>query len=248
MCTVTYLPLKNGFILTSNRDERLLRKPSTPPEIQVINGVSVLFPRDTEANGTWMATAQNGRSVCLLNGAFEPHRHNPPYSKSRGLVVLDLFKSNTAEAFNAEYNLEGIEPFTMVIVENGTLYELRWDGKQKYFKELNPQMPHIYSSATLYTKPVIAMREKWFTDWLIKHNTYLVNEILSFHLFAGEGDAATQIHMSRAGIVQTVSVTSIVVDGEMHNMYYADLRDKQEVDFNIYGFEPNSSTKDIKIG
>jgi len=82
MCTVTYLPLKKGFILTSNRDERLLRKPSTVPQIQLINKVAVLFPRDMEANGTWMATAQNGRSVCLLNGAFEPHHHNPLTEKA----------------------------------------------------------------------------------------------------------------------------------------------------------------------
>jgi hypothetical protein len=248
MCTVTYLPLHKGFILTSNRDERLLRKPSTAPQIQIINDVSVLFPRDTEANGTWMATSQNGKSICLLNGAFEPHHHNPPYRKSRGLVVLDFFENNTAEEFNAEYDLKGIEPFTMVIVEKHALYELRWDGTKKYFTELNPQIPHIYSSATLYTKPVIAMREKWFADWLTQHTEYLVNEILIFHLFAGEGDTATQIRMSRAGIVQTVSITSIVVDGETHNMYYADLRNNPDVDFNIYGFEPNSSATPIKIG
>src|SRR4051812_22764348 len=73
MCTVTYLPLKEGFIITSNRDERLVRKPADAP--QIISGLNtrILFPRDGEAGGTWIATSENNRTVCLLNGAFVPH-------------------------------------------------------------------------------------------------------------------------------------------------------------------------------
>ena len=60
MCTVTYLPLQdNGFILTSNRDEAIVRKISLPPAKYTINNTSVFFPKDQEANGTWIATSSN---------------------------------------------------------------------------------------------------------------------------------------------------------------------------------------------
>jgi len=39
MCTVTYLPLAdNRFILTSNRDEGVMRKPALMPEVYEIAG------------------------------------------------------------------------------------------------------------------------------------------------------------------------------------------------------------------
>src|SRR5579871_6575106 len=128
MCTVTYLPTPTGYILTSNRDEALVRKPAEIPDSVAIGNCQVLFPRDGEAGGTWIATADNGRTVCLLNGAFTRHKHNPPYRKSRGLVVLDFFTLPNAKAFADSYDLTGIEPFTILVIEKSMLYELRWDG------------------------------------------------------------------------------------------------------------------------
>lgn len=89
MCTVTYLPVSTGFVLTQNRDEAPTRSP------QIISkekrfGTELLFPKDTKAGGTWIATARDGRTACLLNGAFEKHKHEPPYRLSRGLVLLDF--------------------------------------------------------------------------------------------------------------------------------------------------------------
>jgi len=236
MCTVTYLPTPAGFILTSNRDEALLRKAANLPDTEMIAGNKVLFPRDGEAGGTWVATADNGRTVCLLNGAFVRHNRNPPYRKSRGLVVLDFFKSASAQSFNNDYDLQGIEPFTLVIIENSRLFELRWDGQQKYFKPLDPAQPHIHCSATLYTPEVIAMRQKWFAAWLEKHKTYEVADILRFHLFAGEGDEHTQVRMSIYGIVQTVSITCIELTGHRQHMYYSDLKGEKSYYFGAYGF------------
>ncbi|NDC40852.1 MAG: hypothetical protein EBZ77_04755, partial [Chitinophagia bacterium] len=55
MCTVTYLPLDNGHILTSNRDEQLLRQAAAPPELIEGKTGGILFPRDGKAGGTWIA-------------------------------------------------------------------------------------------------------------------------------------------------------------------------------------------------
>lgn len=239
MCTVTYLPTSTGFILTSNRDEALIRKPAESPRSELIAGHQVVFPRDGEAHGTWIASADNQRTVCLLNGAFVRHHHNPPYRKSRGLVVLDLFKTDSALNFHKNYDLQGIEPFTMVISEGNELSEFRWDGNEKFFKPLDSQKPYIYCSVTLYTPEVIAMRQRWFANWLAMHNEYRVEDILSFHLFAGEGDEHTQVRMSVAGIIQTVSITCIQSAGKEQTMYYSDLKGEKNIYFNATGFKNN---------
>src|ERR1019366_4531236 len=119
--------------------------------------------------------------------------HNPPYRMSRGLVVLDFFKTDSVFNFHQNYNLQGIETFTMVIIENKEIFEFRWDGSEKFFKSLDAALPHIRCSATLYTPEVITMRERWFVDWLAGHGDYRIEDILSFHLFADEGDAYTQV-------------------------------------------------------
>ena len=95
MCTVTYLPLKDGFIITSNRDEGLLRKPAEVPKVLVNGKLKILFPRDGDAGGTWICTAEGGRTVCLMNGALCGIITNPRTGKSRGLVVLNFFGKPT---------------------------------------------------------------------------------------------------------------------------------------------------------
>jgi hypothetical protein len=237
MCTVTYLPTYNGFLLTSNRDEALIRKPAARPLVYHSASGPILFPRDGDAGGTWIATSANYRTVCLLNGAFYPHHHNPPYKKSRGLVVLDFFDSESVKAFVDTCDLNGIEPFTMLLIEEKKLYEFRWDGVQKYFKEIDATQPLIRCSVTLYAPEVIALREKWFSNWLQKHNKYEAKEILKFHLFAGENDAGTNIRMSRSGLVKTVSVTCIERSGNMQKMYYSSLQGNNGFYFSEHGFD-----------
>jgi uncharacterized protein with NRDE domain len=237
MCTVTYLPLKNGFLLTSNRDERTVRKLALKPEVQEINGVVLLFPKDQHAGGTWIATAPNNRTVCLLNGAFEPHIPSPPYRKSRGLVVLDFFSYNTTDEFATTYILQDIEPFTMLIAEQEKLLELHWNGIQCNFTVLNPLTPHIRSSSTLYTPQIKKLREDWFAEWLNKHVSYTIEDVLSFHLFGGEGeDAANKVRMKREGFVQTVSITCVQNENGKSKMHYADLVNCTENSFQTFSF------------
>ncbi len=73
MCTVTFIGSKeNEFILTSNRDEKILRE-TERPSIYRINSREVAFPKDKLAGGTWIAMGGSGVVCCLLNGAFELH-------------------------------------------------------------------------------------------------------------------------------------------------------------------------------
>ncbi|MBK6665833.1 MAG: NRDE family protein [Saprospiraceae bacterium] len=70
MCTVSYMPTKSGFILTSSRDESKVRK-ALPPATYHLHGQDLVFPKDILAGGTWIAASERGQVACLLNGAFD---------------------------------------------------------------------------------------------------------------------------------------------------------------------------------
>lgn len=224
MCTVTFLPKKNGqYLLTSNRDEAPHRSPENITT-DFIGGQQLAFPRDEEAGGTWIVMSGADRLVCILNGAFEKHDRKPPYRRSRGLMALDYFLYPNVDAFIADYELIGMEPFTMILCECGRLVELVWDEKQAHVTELDASAPHIWSSSTLYEAEVKTKRKAWFDTWLKEHSIpYKRDQILHFHRTAGDGDTYNDVVMNRNNIVRTVSITSIEKGDNRMDMRYHDL-------------------------
>jgi hypothetical protein len=209
MCTVTYISPSNGhFILTSNRDEQANRS-AKQLVTQEQYGHQLMFPQDSAAGGTWIAASNSQRVVCLLNGAFEAHRPEPPYRLSRGIMVLESFGYHKPLDFFQQYDFFGIEPFTLIMADVMELWELRWDGSHLFFKELNPREPHIWSSSTLYPEPIRQKRLEWFSGWWKQGRRYELEEVLAFHRTAGTGDHRNDVVMNREGVVQTVSISSI---------------------------------------
>ena len=239
MCTVSYLPLPGeGFIITSTRDEKSLRKPALTPEKYDIHDEQVYFPRDTDAGGTWIATLPGGHTLCLLNGGFVIHESSPPYRRSRGLVLLDFYRYNDVAGFRDQYDFKGIEPFTLLIrnyhgtapgVAGPLFDELRWDGEQVHHTPLNPELPAIWSSVTLYSAEVISQRKQWFEQWLAGHPEFTVGSAVNFHKTAGTGgNIQNDILMNRDNEVRTVSITSILRDPLRYEYYYEDVINQQQ--------------------
>ena len=170
MCTLTYIPVhQQDFIFTTNRDEKPGRI-ALYPDHYTIGNYKMLFPKDSEASGTWMLIHEKNYSLCLLNGAFEKHEHKPPYRKSRGLVVLEYAQYKNTVDFVKHYNFQGIEPFTLVIInydKERSLEEVRWDASSIHYRKLDAQKVAIWSSATLYPSE-IADKRKWKTYLIIK--------------------------------------------------------------------------------
>ena len=140
MCTITFVPLRQGFIFTSNRDEHVSRSDVDFPSEMVANGKTVYFPKDPLANGTWIAASAT-QLICLINGGFVKHSHRPPYRKSRGLIVLEQFEFENFKVFTEKIYLSDIEPFTMISIEwegreEILLTELIWDGQVKHVRNL----------------------------------------------------------------------------------------------------------------
>jgi hypothetical protein len=236
MCTVTYLPISSTeFILTSNRDERVNRAIALQPKQYRITDKNIYFPKDAEAGGTWIAASENNYTLCLLNGGFQKHLHQPPYRISRGIMLLDFFKYNDAVLFSKSYNFIGIEPFTLLIIcTTNTLcfYKLVWDGKNVFLQHVDEDKPHIFSSATLYNKETIAARQFWFNDFLSKQN-FSQEAILHFHQFAGDGNAEHNVLMNKNNVLKTVSITTVHRSTSNLMMHYLDTQSNTETSLRV---------------
>jgi len=211
MCTVTFIPTRKQFILTSNRDEKKARSSASGPAVYPFESGKILFPKDGDAGGTWIAVHENGNAIVFLNGAIHAHKPKPPYKKSRGLILVDLIDSSTPYNSFIAINLNNIEPFTAIIWDDGHLFECRWDGKQKHYEMIESSEPRIWSSCTLYDAMVIEKRKSWFETWIKKNPDPSQEEILHFHQFTGDGDKHNDLLMNREGNIFTVSITSLAI-------------------------------------
>ncbi|MGQ0738856.1 MAG: NRDE family protein [Bacteroidota bacterium] len=223
MCTVTYIPVKEKILITSSRDEKNAREEAVHPSLQLYNETKLVFPRDAAAGGTWIAMKENGDAAVLLNGAFFKHAPSPAYRQSRGIILLDVLSAERPSLRFTKIDLGGIEPFTLILFESGSLFEFRWDGNEKYCKQLTAGRPHIWSSTTLYDGFVIKKREHWFAKFLNRNPSPTQQDVVNFHRFSGDGDKRNDLLMRRDDVYSTVSITSILLTHERGSMKYLDI-------------------------
>ena len=228
MCTVTFIPAPDGIYLTSNRDERLTRGKALFPVRAAWEGQELVYPKDADAGGSWIALKSSGDAAVLLNGAFTRHRRQPAYRQSRGLVFLDIIRSGDPAGCFEAMDLEGIEPFTLVLFCSGLLKECRWDGERKHIARLNSRHPYIWSSATLYSYEVSRDRQRWLRQWYAAASDINTQSILDFHRTAGSDDPENGLVIDRQGKITTMSITSIRLAAPRASMLYLDLQANKE--------------------
>lgn len=220
MCTVTYIPAQEGFFLTSNRDESPTRITEAPKPYELWNGACrVVFPRDGQAGGSWIAMASGGQVACLLNGAFEKHERKLPYRKSRGLILLEYFDGNSPTEFAEQVDLHQIEPFTLLLINQDEFCELRYDGNERYIRILDKEQPYIWSSATLYNAEEAKQKEQRFFTWLDSSPALSTQSIMEFH-----GLHNSNGYLLDKPQVKTVSITSVNLQPDALDMHYVDLQ------------------------
>lgn len=224
MCTVTFIAKGNDdFILTSNRDEIPERTTLAPQEYTEEN-VKLIYPKDILAGGTWIGISEKSRLINLLNGGFEAHQREANYKISRGVVVKHLLSVTDVIQEINDFNFEGVEPFTIILVDWSAtlkLYELVWDAKTKYFKQL-VLLKYLWSFSKLYNHEMKAKRQKWFLDFL-KSKPQDTAHLMEFHHKGGEGDKTTNLQMDR-GHIKTVSITQVEKSGNEIKLIYKDLK------------------------
>ncbi len=213
MCTLTFVPLENkNFLLTSSRDEQKTRKNSELPSFTTLNNTKILRPVDGDAGGSWIGITDKGRTLCLLNGAFQKHNRNTPYRKSRGIILMELLAANSEKEIE-NYDFDKIESFTLIWIEKNqsknikegeknnsiSLTEYRWveEENKLYKKNVDTNFAYIWSSATLYTSEIAEKREEWFEEWTAFYfkkgqKLDVISQILwHFHVKGGEKQNAS---------------------------------------------------------
>lgn len=235
MCTVTLIPKgTDDFVLTSNRDEAPNRT-TLPPEFYEVNKTKLLFPKDEVAGGSWIGVSQEQRVLCVLNGGFEMHKREASYRLSRGVVLKDLLVTDNFNTAVEAYDLYGVEPFTLVIVEWNSKMEFKelvWDGTKKHFSNL-PLEPKIWSSSSLYNNQMKKERLQWFNDFK-KETKLSAKTIMQFHKTKGKENEDYGVIMDRF-FVKTTSITQIVKTNNAVQMSFENLQTntKSEQSFNF---------------
>ena len=168
MCTVTFVPTKEGFVFTSNRDEDPRRAAHNIVEDQR-GDRTVFFPQDEGASGTWFAYSNVDQFACILNGAFKPHQRKAFYPMSRGIMALAYFDYTSIDEFINAFNFDGMEPFTLLLYNKGDFRELKWNEVELHLRKLSPQEVHLWSSATLYT-------QEWWIDRSVNFNEFVARQ------------------------------------------------------------------------
>jgi uncharacterized protein with NRDE domain len=227
MCTVSFVHSNGKIIITSNRDEQVAR-PAIEPRNYLVNQKNLFFPKDPKAGGTWYVVDENANVLVLLNGADENHQWNQPYRRSRGLIVLDLFSSESAINAWEIIDLENVEPFTLVLFQDQQLYQLRWNGTEKSQRKLNTNENHIWSSSTLYSKEVREQRAHWFSTFLDTTPEVTFEEMFRFHRYTEAENAEHGLIINRNDQLKTLSITQSVIEQNKITVIHHDLIQEKE--------------------
>jgi uncharacterized protein with NRDE domain len=223
MCTVSFVHKNGKIIITSNRDEKVIRPGAIEPLAYLVQNKKVVFPKDKKAGGTWYAVDEHSNVLVLLNGAEEKHTLKAGYRKSRGLVVLDLMGSNSPLEAWQSMDLEHIEPFTLVLFENQKLYQLRWNELEKCSLALDINQNHIWSSSTLYSKEIRDKRAQWFHTFLETKIEVNEEELFNFHRYTEGDNTEHGLVINRNDNLKTLSITQTVIEKNKILIYYNDL-------------------------
>jgi uncharacterized protein with NRDE domain len=228
MCTVSFVNASGKIIITSNRDEKIIRPNAIEPKNYLINNKKILFPKDKKAGGTWYAADEHSNVIVLLNGAEEKHIVKDNYRRSRGLILLELISSLSPIELWKEIDLNDIEPFTIVLFENQKLYQLRWNQIEKETTSLDATKSYIWSSATLYSDEIRKKRAQWFYTFLDIKPEVNEEELLNFHRYTEEENKEHGLVINRNDVLKTLSITQTIIEQNRLEMKYFDLLNKQE--------------------
>jgi Transport and Golgi organisation 2 len=132
MCTLSFLPTRDGYIAAMNRDELRTRPQALPPGIHAAGEVSLIYPREP-GGGTWIGVNSQGVSLALLNWYSAETEELGEKSRSRGEIIPTALPKANAEDMEEmlrQLDLAGIYPFRLFGFFPGEkqICEWRWDA------------------------------------------------------------------------------------------------------------------------
>lgn len=126
MCSVSFLPQREGFILAMNRDEQMRRPLGLPPEVTVCGTLRAVFPREP-SGGTWIGANEAGLAAALVNWYSRTHTAK---SRSRGEIIPHLLCAATldeADALLRDIPSHDYNPFRLLVFDARAAMASGWD-------------------------------------------------------------------------------------------------------------------------
>ncbi len=144
MCTLSFVPKADGFLLAMNRDEQRTRASGLPPAVRRCGDLSALYPREP-SGGTWVGINEAGICVALINWYSRPQRMSAP-AFSRGMIIPRLLALPSLEDMERSLfllPLERLNPFRLFVIGGSA------DGIREYRSEVSgtERVDHPLSTA-----------------------------------------------------------------------------------------------------
>jgi uncharacterized protein with NRDE domain len=203
-----------------NRDESRLRH-----ESDFNKEVSMLYPTDSLAGGTWFGSNHSGLVIALLN---RYQAHNPHGYKSRGLLIPSFLNHwSSAEMIHnlSAQSLRDYNPFDLIASDNKQTWHLSWDGNTVITVQQTEDF-FAFSSSGIDTKNTIAHRISLFKQWQgsldEKVDVFsMANSVLhQFHLYQCIGAEKKSVLMDRDE-AHTKSICQVIINaGKVDFSYY----------------------------
>jgi hypothetical protein len=151
MCTLTFVPTEDGYLVGMNRDELLTRPKAISPKTFKKDGLEITCPQEP-SGGTWIACNSHGNLLALLNWNDRMSFYQGEKPRSRGLLIPRLIGEPDLIATDSQFNhlnLGGVFPFRLVGIfrSERIIHEWRWDGDAKRKQQYSWNRKHWFSSS-----------------------------------------------------------------------------------------------------
>lgn len=259
MCTVTVVPLEDGFRLVCNRDERRDRPTAEPPTRHTIEGRNAMFPVDPASRGTWVGVNDVGLAAAILNRNHTPTSSNAdanardaePLRVSRGRIVPTLLACRSIEEALercATLDVRAFAPFRLLLVHGATAVIATSNTRALSYEVVRLVRPVMETSSSLGDELVEGPRGRLFHRMLGRSQCAWLLAQRCFHEHQWTSRPEISVMMERLD-ARTVSQTLIDVRRHSIEVAYRSTRsagasDQWCLSSALY-FSPHSVGRDI---
>jgi hypothetical protein len=221
VCTLSFIPRKNGYVLGMNRDEKTDRIEALPPKSFWQGERFVIGPSEPKG-GTWITINNKGTTFALINW-YSAASTDAGKRISRGLVVRTVCGSNSGELVTSvlkQLTLRRINPFRLIGIfpAKKKIIEWRWNRKRLVQKGHNWRAQQ-WASSGFDELTAQKFRRRLFEKALLQKSSGSMAWLRQLHRshLPSRGPFSICMHREDA---ETVSYTEIIVSGGLATMRY----------------------------
>lgn len=223
MCTVTIVPVGDGFRLGCNRDERRDRAPALPPAVHGLSRRTAMFPVDPAGPGTWVGVNDASLAAALLNRTPDSAvPHDRRRRRSRGVIIPYLLECESmidALQRGAAVDPNDFNRFRVALVQRGRVATLTSDGTDVAVEVNDLTRPMMLTSSSLGDEFVERPRQRLFERFFGGEECSWTEAQIRFHSHQWRSRRDISVRMERAD-AKTVSHTFVSVTDSAIELRY----------------------------